>query len=115
MKKEKFNIELILTLLDIGYCPVKYNYKEGENVTKELWSKVMEQPVFKNIFGNFKPETLRKYFSFLSKDNIPNKVHKYIELIDKYKSFLNNPKIRLVTAIWCISSFFANNKTNFKE
>ena len=105
-----------MTLLDIGYCNVKYKYKEGDNVRKEFWSNVFDEPVFKDIiFKNYKADTLRKYFHIIDKVSKDNKVQRYIEIIEEYKYFLDHPRIKLLTALRCISSFIENDKTNFKE
>ena len=115
-KNEILNTDLILTLLDIGYCNVKYKYKEGDNVRKEFWSNVFDEPVFKDIiFKNYKADTLRKYFHIIDKVSKDNKVQRYIEIIEEYKYFLDHPRIKLLTALRCISSFIENDKTNFKE
>lgn len=114
-KKNKSNSDLLITILDIGFCCKKYNYSEGENSTKEFWVGVLKHKVFENIFKKFKPETLRKYFYLLDKVENPNKVEKYIEIIRKYKCYLNLPTIKLLTVIRCISTFINNAEINFQE
>ena len=112
-KPEKHNSDLILTILDIGYCKEKYHFHEGENVTKEFWARILEKEVFKAIFQDLKPETIRKYFHILDKVENINKVERYIQIILKYKSYINQPRIKLLSAIRCITSFLTEKKITF--
>ena len=105
------NSDIILSILEICTFNKRYNY-ECSNNTKSFWDRVVKEEILKKIFKNFKPETLRKYWKIIREAGDNNK---YIETIRNYSKIINNPKIKLLQVINCISSFIKSGEEDFKK
>ena len=76
-----------------------------------FWSDILEYRVLKKIFVDFKAETLRKYWSELSKYDSEDAS----DLIKKNKAFLDKTPLKLGTIVSSISKLLSGKIKNLKE
>jgi len=91
LKKEKIeNSDMILLLIEICVNALKYNLKKS-NKSKLFWEEVFCKSDFSQIFKQFKPETLRKYWRLIVETQ---NVKEVIETTTNYAEKINNPNIK---------------------
>lgn len=84
------NSDIILCILEICLNPHKFKLKYSPK-SKVFWDSVLKKPNIQNIFKNFKPETLKKYWLILVQAKNFNQV---IDLVNTHKELINNKKIK---------------------
>lgn len=89
-QSEITNSDLILCILEICINSIYYGFKYS-NKSKIFWENLMKKNEFKNIFLNFKPETLKKYWIILSeiKD-----YEKAVDLININKDLIDRKELK---------------------
>lgn len=107
------NSDILLAIFEICTFNKKYNY-DCSNNTRAFWERVVGEGILKNIFKNFKSETLRKYWKII---RLSGNNDKFIEIIKQNEKFINNPVFKLLPIINGISSFInsESDKKNFEE
>lgn len=91
LKKEKIeNSDLILLIIEICQNASKYNLKKS-NKSKLFWDEVFLKAEFAQMFKQFKPETLRKYWRVIAETN---NVKAFLETTLNYAEKINNPNIK---------------------
>ena len=98
------NSDIILAIFEICTFNKRYNY-ECSNNTKAFWDRVVQEGILKNIFKNFKSETLKKYWKIMrqSGDN-----EKFIEIVRQNEKLINNPLYKLLPIINGISTYMTS-------
>ena len=98
------NSDIILAIFEICTYNKRYNY-ECSNNTKAFWDRVVQEGILKNIFKNFKSETLKKYWKIMrqSGDN-----EKFIEIVRQNEKLINNPLYKLLPIINGISTYMTS-------
>jgi hypothetical protein len=84
------NSDLILCILEICINSIYYGFKYS-NKSKIFWENLIKKNEFKNIFINFKPETLKKYWIILSEIKDFNKA---VDLINKNKELIDRKELK---------------------
>jgi hypothetical protein len=102
--------DILLALLEVGQNADSYLFPFSSK-SKCFWSDILEYKVLKKIFVDFKPETLRKYWSELSKYDTEDAT----DLIKKNKSYLDKLPVKLGTIVTSISKLLSGKIKNFKE
>ena len=110
-QKDVKNSDLILAILEICTFPKRYNY-ECSNNTKAFWDRVVNEDLLHKIFGNFKSETLKKYWKII---RTAGNNEKYLQTIKTNIKYINNPIFKLLPIINGIAAFVKSDKNNFEE
>ena len=114
VKSDITNSDIILAIFEICTFNKKYNY-ECSNNTKAFWDRVVQEGILKNIFKNFKSETLRKYWKIIRQTG--NNA-KFMEIVRQNDKFINNPLFKLLPIINGISAYITSppeDKQSFEE
>jgi hypothetical protein len=114
VKSDITNSDIILAIFEICTFNKKYNY-ECSNNTKSFWDRVVQEGILKNIFKNFKSETLRKYWKIIRQTG--NNA-KFMEIVRQNETFINNPFFKLLPIINGISAYISSppeDKKTFQE
>ena len=114
VKSDITNSDIILAIFEICTFNKKYNY-ECSNNTKSFWDRVVQEGILKNIFKNFKSETLRKYWKIIRQTG--NNA-KFMEIVRQNETFINNPLFKLLPIINGISAYITSppeEKLSFEE
>ena len=102
--------DVLLSLLEVGHNPKSYNFAYSSK-SKAFWSDILEYKLLKNIFVDFQPETLRKYWQELSKYDPETAA----DVIKKNKSYLDKVPVKLGTIVTSISKFLGNKISNLQD
>ena len=102
--------EVLLSLLEVAQNSDAYLFAYSSK-SRKFWSDILEYKVLKKIFGDFKAETLRKYWSELSQHDTETTT----DLIKKHKSYLDKLPLKLGTIVSCISKFLNGSIKDFKQ
>ena len=102
--------DILLSLLEVGQNPESYLFAYSSK-SRCFWSDILEYKVLKKIFVDFKAETLRKYWSELSKYDTEDAS----DLIKKNKSYLDKLPLKLGTIVSSISKFLSGKIKDLKE
>ena len=104
------NSDILLSLLEVGENADSYLFPFSSK-SKCFWSDILEYRVLKKIFADFKAETLRKYWSELSKHDVEDTT----DLIKKNKAYLDNLPIKLGTIVSSISKLLSGQIKDLRE
>jgi hypothetical protein len=107
-KSKLTNSDFILAILEISLNAHRYGI-EFLNKSKLFWEAVTNMKEFKNIFLQFKPETLRKYWRYLSETS---SIEKLLDNLKKYKDKIDENENKLLTVISIISDAKPKSNTN---
>ena len=102
--------DILLALLEVGQNAESYLFPYSSK-SRCFWSDILEYRALKKIFVDFKAETLRKYWSELSKYDTEDAS----DLIKKNKSFLDKTPLKLGTIVSSISKLLSGKIKNLKE
>ena len=102
--------DILLALLEVGENSEAYLFPFSSK-SKCFWADILEYKVLKKIFVDFKAETLRKYWSELSKYDTEDAT----DLIKKNKSFLDKSPVKLGTIVSSISKLLSGKIKDLKE
>ena len=106
-KKDKSNVDIILAIIEIAsadYVKIKSSKK-----SIGFWKYVVTYSDYKNIFINYNPETLKKYFHYIHcSDNVVG----CVSVIKKNEVFLNNEQFKIMTIVRCLSWFVYKGDLN---
>lgn len=84
------NSDLILCILELCINSVYYGFKYSTK-SKVFWENLIKKSEYKNIFVNFKPDTLKKYWITLSEIKDFNKA---VDLINKNKELIDKKELK---------------------
>ena len=104
------NSDILLSLLEVGENADSYLFPFSSK-SKCFWSDILEYRVLKKIFVDFKAETLRKYWSELSKYDTEDTT----DLIKKNKAYLDNLPLKLGTIVSSISKLLSGQIKDLRE
>ena len=102
--------DILLALLEVGQNAEAYLFPYSSK-SKCFWTDILEYTVLKKIFVDFKAETLRKYWSELSKYDTEDAS----DLIKKNKAYLDKTPLKLGTIVSSISKLLSGKIKNLKE
>ena len=102
--------DILLALLEVGQNAESYLFPFSSK-SKCFWTDILEYKVLKKIFVDFKAETLRKYWSELSKYDTDDTT----DLIKKHKSFLDKSPLKLGTIVSSINKLLSGQIKDLKE
>ena len=102
--------DILLALLEVGQNSDSYLFPFSSK-SRCFWSDILEYKVLKKIFVDFKSETLRKYWSELSKYDTEDTT----DLIKKHKSYLDKLPLKLGTIVQSISKLLSGQIKDLKE
>ena len=85
-KKIITNSDLILCILELCINSKEYGFKY-KTKSRAFWEEIIKKNNLKQIFVNFKPDTLKKYWSYLAELKEYNKI---VELINEYKDIIDS-------------------------
>ena len=102
--------DILLALLEVGQNSNSYLFAYSSK-SRCFWSDILQYNVLKKIFSDFKAETLRKYWSELSKYDTDDAT----DLIKKNKSYLDKLPIKLGTIVSSISKLLSGKIKDLKE
>ena len=102
--------DILLALLEVGQNAESYLFPYSSK-SRCFWSDILEYKVLKKIFVDFKSETLRKYWSELSKYDTEDTT----DLIKKHKSYLDKLPLKLGTIVNSISKLLSGQIKDLKE
>ncbi len=102
--------DILLSLLEVGQNADSYLFPYSSK-SKCFWSDILEYKVLKKIFVDFKAETLRKYWSELSKYDTEDTT----DLIKKNKAYLDNLPLKLGTIVSSISKLLSGQIKDLRE
>jgi hypothetical protein len=102
--------DILLALLEVGQNSDSYLFAYSSK-SRCFWSDILQYTVLKKIFSDFKAETLRKYWSELSKYDTEDAT----DLIRKNKSYLDKLPIKLGTIVSSISKLLSGKIKDLKE
>ena len=102
--------DILLALLEVGQNSDSYLFAYSSK-SRCFWSDILQYTVLKKIFSDFKAETLRKYWSELSKYDTEDAT----DLIRKNKSYLDKLPIKLGTIVNSISKLLSGKIKDLKE
>jgi len=95
------NCDVLLTIIEIAtnseYYSISYNDR-----SRFFWEDVVKYEDLKNIFGEFKGETLRKYWKVISSIGDVNKTS---DLVKKHKKLFDEIKMKLLPIIITIKKY----------
>ena len=102
--------DILLALLEVGKNSNSYLFAYSSK-SKCFWTDILEYTILKKIFSDFKAETLRKYWSELSKYDTEDTT----DLIKKNKSYLDKLPLKLGTIVSSISKMLSGKIKDLKE
>ena len=102
--------DILLALLEVGKNSNSYLFSYSSK-SKCFWTDILEYTILKKIFSDFKAETLRKYWSELSKYDTEDTT----DLIKKNKSYLDKLPLKLGTIVSSISKMLSGKIKDLKE
>ena len=102
--------DILLALLEVGQNSNSYLFAYSSK-SRCFWSDILQYNVLKKIFSDFKAETLRKYWSELSKYDTNDAT----DLIKKNKTYLDKLPIKLGTIVSSISKLLSGKIKDLKE
>ena len=102
--------DILLSILEVGHNSESYLFPFSSK-SKAFWSDILEYKILKKIFADFKAETLRKYWSELSKYDTEDAT----DLIKKNKSYLDQVPIKLGTIVTSVCKLLNGQIKNLKE
>ena len=102
--------EILLSLLEIGHNSESYLFPFSSK-SKCFWADALEYTVLKKIFVDFKAETLRKYWSELSKYDTDDTA----DIIKKNKSYLDQAPLKLGTLVSSITKLLKGEIKDLKQ
>ena len=102
--------DVLLSLLELGQNTNSYLFAYSSK-SKSFWSDILEYKILKKIFADFKAETLRKYWTELSKYDSENAT----DLIKKNKSFLDKTPLKLGTIVSSLTKLLSGKIKNLQE
>ena len=102
--------DILLSILEVGHNSESYLFPFSSK-SKCFWSDILEYKVLKKIFVDFKAETLRKYWSELSKYDTEDAT----DLIKKNKSYLDQVPIKLGTIVSSVCKLLNGQIKNLQE
>ena len=102
--------DVLLALLEVGQNADAYLFAYSSK-SRSFWSDILEYKILKKIFSEFKAETLRKYWSELSKYDTEDTT----DLIKKNKNYLDTLPLKLGTIVTSISKFMGGKVKDLKE
>ena len=103
------NSDLALSLIEIAVNSAYYVINFSTH-SKMFWEDILEYKVLRHIFKDYKSETLRKYWRMICKYD-PNKI---VDVITKYKEFIDSVPIKLRTLITAITYLFEDKIDNIE-
>lgn len=90
-EKEEFsNSEIIKCITEVSLNSKWYGFSFSTK-SKIFWNEVSQSKSFKNIFQNYKPDTLKKYWILLSEIKEKDKL---ISVIEKYRNIIDCSKLK---------------------
>ena len=101
--------DILLALLEVGQNSNSYLFAYSSK-SRCFWSDILEYNTLKKIFADFKAETLRKYWSELSKYDTEDAS----DLIKKNKSYLDKLPLKLGTIVSSISKLLSGKIKDLK-
>ncbi len=101
--------DILLALLEVGQNSNSYLFAYSSK-SRCFWSDILEYNILKKIFADFKAETLRKYWSELSKYDTEDAS----DLIKKNKSYLDKLPLKLGTIVSSISKLLSGKIKDLK-
>ena len=102
--------DILLALLEVGQNAESYMFAYSSK-SKCFWTDILQYTALKKIFVDFKAETLRKYWSELSKYDTDDAN----DLIKKHKSYLDKLPLKLGTIVSSISKLLSGQIKDLKE
>ena len=102
--------DVLLALLEVGQNSDAYLFAYSSK-SRSFWTDILEYKILKKIFNEFKAETLRKYWSELSKYDVEDAT----DLIKKNKNYLDQLPVKLGTIVTSISKFLGGKIKDLKE
>ena len=102
--------DILLAMLEVGQNAQSYLFAYSSK-SRSFWADILQYTALKKIFVDFKAETLRKYWSELSKYDTEDAT----ELIKKNKSYLDKLPIKLGTIVSSISKLLNGQIKDLKE
>ena len=102
--------DILLAILEVGHNSESYLFPFSSK-SKCFWSDILEYKVLKKIFVDFKAETLRKYWSELSKYDTEDAT----DLIKKNKSYLDQVPLKLGTLVSSVCKLLNGQIKNLQE
>ena len=102
--------DTLLALLEVGKNANSYLFAYSSK-SKCFWTDILQYTILKKIFSDFKAETLRKYWSELSKYDTEDTT----ELIKKNKAYLDKLPLKLGTIVSSISKMLSGKIKDLKE
>ena len=102
--------DILLALLEVGKNSNSYLFAYSSK-SKCFWTDILQYTILKKIFSDFKAETLRKYWSELSKYDTEDTT----DLIKKNKSYLDKLPLKLGTIVSSISKMLSGKIKDLKE
>ena len=102
--------DILLALLEVGKNSNSYLFAYSSK-SKCFWTDILQYTILKKIFSDFKAETLRKYWSELSKFD----TEEATDLIKKHKSYLDKLPVKLGTIVSSLSKMLNGTIKDLKE
>jgi hypothetical protein len=102
--------DILLALLEVGKNSNSYLFAYSSK-SKCFWTDILQYTILKKIFSDFKAETLRKYWSELSKFD----TEEATDLIKKNKSYLDKLPVKLGTIVSSLSKMLNGKIKDLKE
>ena len=102
--------DILLALLEVGKNSNSYLFAYSSK-SKCFWTDILQYTILKKIFSDFKAETLRKYWSELSKFD----TEEATDLIKKHKSYLDKLPVKLGTIVSSLSKMLNGKIKDLKE
>jgi hypothetical protein len=84
------NGDLILCILELCINSNDYGFKY-KSKSRAFWEEIFKRDNLKNIFVNFKPDTLKKYWSILSDVKEYKRV---VDIVNQYKEIIDNEEVK---------------------
>jgi hypothetical protein len=84
------NGDLILCILELCINSNDYGFKY-KSKSRAFWEEIFKRDNLKNIFANFKPDTLKKYWSILSDVKDYKRV---VDIVNQYKEIIDNEEVK---------------------
>lgn len=106
------NTDIFLTLLEVAVNHEYYNLTYSTKA-KTFWEDVMNYKEMKQIFGDLKSETLRKYWQMIS--NMETDPEKIADLVKRDKKIIEDHNVKLMTILFAVRQFFKGESDTFEE
>lgn len=111
-KKQEFNnSDVLLAIIEIAYHRTCYIFPDSPK-SNSFWEEIVQFNEFKRLFQFYRPETLKKYWRYLSYKQCF--VHG-ISILQKKKKFLDDKKPKLLTIISGIQNVCTKSITDFED